>query len=690
MVHLPSNTLKKIFIILCLAIVVLLVGMSVAFYFGYRNVSVNRAYEYNQRAVRQINSNFEKMNEIVIGQIFGKFNDADIVRLMYSAEPLSSFEQQKIINKFKVELDSLPMFHSYVIYNDNRKEFYTVGTTQTAVGGIMNSLRSERLMTLRPMPYDIREETYGNNSIVFSYSLYEEYAERTSTPNGVLVLNVNVDWVFDAIRDAESADTRFMIADRQGRLIFDGENEDLFMTKINNPHIIKTIESITGYDSLSTEISNGSVITGQLLSNTDFILLCEQPVEMFQSAAEFARDYAGPITVVGLIIALIMVLLLVNVFYVFSNKKSIENVKKVFGGDKIGSDVKLSAQSGNMFGILIEASDGEMLENFDTRMLENYIVAPYEPVRLSENEIIVFVPDKNNGKRRLFLEKSYSLQQRFKQGGEPISLFVTNAYDSSDINGVYKEIQLLLKYKIIYSSGCCLTMEVIQENHEVNEYHYSYPIANKLLIALLEKDIEKAENYFDDLLAVLIKNDADNFVISLMRLALSIQNLYDETNMTQDAERRVELSEISKSILDVKRMDEVKYYFGKLFSLVVSGGEKQKGIPLAGLVVDYIHKSCTDPNMSLKLISDVYKISKSHLARVFKEAYGVSVGDYINFARLDKSIELLKNSSFSIRDIIEKTGFSNESNYYKLFKKRFGITPKEYRLTNTLTNNTKE
>jgi len=299
------------------------------------------------------------------------------------------------------------------------------------------------------------------------------------------------------------------------------------------------------------------------------------------------------------------------------------------------------------------------------------------------------VSDKNGMVRTEFLENSSDFQKEFKKAiSVPISIFVTENYNAPNLNKVFRELQVLLKHKIMYSVGCCITMKIIYENHEVNKYHYSFPIANKLLNALLVKDIVMAEMYFDELLADLIKNDADNFTISIMRLALSIQNLYDEVSFTNDATKRLELSDISKSILEFKTMNEVKEYFERIFNLVISSEEKQpqKNATIVNLVTDYINMSYEDSNLSLKSISDVFKVSQSHLGRVFKEATNTSIGDYINSVRLNKSLKLLKNSSYSVRDIIEMIGLTNESNYYKLFKKQFGITPKEYRLNDALVN----
>lgn len=56
-----------------------------------------------------------------------------------------------------------------------------------------------------------------------------------------------------------------------------------------------------------------------------------------------------------------------------------------------------------------------------------------------------------------------------------------------------------------------------------------------------------------------------------------------------------------------------------------------------------------------------------------------SIAQYIHDLRLEKVMDLLRLTNLSVRDIIFKVGYSNEANFYKLFKKQYGITPNEYR-----------
>ncbi len=62
----------------------------------------------------------------------------------------------------------------------------------------------------------------------------------------------------------------------------------------------------------------------------------------------------------------------------------------------------------------------------------------------------------------------------------------------------------------------------------------------------------------------------------------------------------------------------------------------------------------------------------------------VSIPEHINEIRMQKTVEWLESSKLSVNEIMLKVGIENESYFYKLFKKKFGITPREYVLQNVL------
>jgi len=73
--------------------------------------------------------------------------------------------------------------------------------------------------------------------------------------------------------------------------------------------------------------------------------------------------------------------------------------------------------------------------------------------------------------------------------------------------------------------------------------------------------------------------------------------------------------------------------------------------------------------------------SPNYLSRKFREAAGIGVHDYLVFIRLRNAAFELISTDDSVTDIALRCGFS-DSNYFKdVFKKKYGMTPREYRKT---------
>lgn len=62
----------------------------------------------------------------------------------------------------------------------------------------------------------------------------------------------------------------------------------------------------------------------------------------------------------------------------------------------------------------------------------------------------------------------------------------------------------------------------------------------------------------------------------------------------------------------------------------------------------------------------------------FKKLYNKSVNQYIREVRLDKAKELMESTNLNITEITYQIGINSRSYFAKLFKDRFGVTPKDY------------
>lgn len=94
--------------------------------------------------------------------------------------------------------------------------------------------------------------------------------------------------------------------------------------------------------------------------------------------------------------------------------------------------------------------------------------------------------------------------------------------------------------------------------------------------------------------------------------------------------------------------------------------------------IKYIHDRYEE-DLTIDLISNELNINKCYFCNIFKKETGLTFSNFINKFRVEKSKELLVNSSFSILDVAMSVGFNNQNYFAMAFKKELGMTPLQYR-----------
>jgi AraC-like DNA-binding protein len=96
----------------------------------------------------------------------------------------------------------------------------------------------------------------------------------------------------------------------------------------------------------------------------------------------------------------------------------------------------------------------------------------------------------------------------------------------------------------------------------------------------------------------------------------------------------------------------------------------------------YINKNLSKRVM-LDDICETIDYSKFHFIRIFDEFVGLTPHQYICDRRLYLARDLLGETDLSISDVAMRSGISFASNFYSHFKRKFKVTPKDYRETIT-------
>jgi len=313
-------------------------------------------------------------------------------------------------------------------------------------------------------------------------------------------------------------------------------------------------------------------------------------------------------------------------------------------------------------------------------------------VHIGEGQFIllIFLPEETD--EIVWEEKIRFLQHSVKQfTGFSLSAFIGGHVQGAEaLVHAYQTASTLLRYSMVYSREAILEPSLldIHENHPVI---YDEGLEERILDAVRAGNGGEAKALLDKLIEVSSRGDIESFILSMTRFSLALGKTIDILNKNRIEKIPVSMKDFYTRLASFESIDVLKSQFYEAIEKMTA----QKSLvetrhdALVESVKGYIRDHYA-AELSLKGIAVEFKLSQGYLGTVFKESAGMSVLDYINHIRLDKSAELLLQTELSIGEIMERTGFHNESSFYKLFKRRFGATPKAYRVDKEIISKSKE
>ena len=87
-------------------------------------------------------------------------------------------------------------------------------------------------------------------------------------------------------------------------------------------------------------------------------------------------------------------------------------------------------------------------------------------------------------------------------------------------------------------------------------------------------------------------------------------------------------------------------------------------------------------DLSLDTVSEILNLSPSYFSVQFKRSFGVNFLDYLTDLRIQAAKELLCDPLRSTAEVASMVGYESASYFTRIFKKKTGLTPTEYRRQN--------
>lgn len=95
------------------------------------------------------------------------------------------------------------------------------------------------------------------------------------------------------------------------------------------------------------------------------------------------------------------------------------------------------------------------------------------------------------------------------------------------------------------------------------------------------------------------------------------------------------------------------------------------------LVMQYIYQNYAE--VTLEKLSEVFNYSSSFLSKMIRRCSGKNFSKIIQECRLERGKELLGSSDIGLDEISSTIGYASASHFSRIFKKRYGVSPSDYR-----------
>ena len=324
-----------------------------------------------------------------------------------------------------------------------------------------------------------------------------------------------------------------------------------------------------------------------------------------------------------------------------------------------------------------------------TKLVEEILHSQFvgEMIEMESHKFVCILNSKNE-EYELVHKLAESLIDKILSGLKCDCTVAIGSYGRSiyDLSKSYIEAEELLKYQLLFGNGIVIDRKNFDLSYEEPN---NFDLSESILLLVTSIKTGKFKN-------------ADKKISNLLTELYLPENRYSDLKIQQgviellnkilSAVDDMELSSSSSSLFS-----NSKHLYGKLHNLkgqseyesffihilkdieenTQNGKDKRKNTNIE-MIYKILEKDYGE-NMNLNHLADLMKLNPSYISRSFKESTGISFIDYLTDLRIEKSKKMLNESDLNIKDICLKVGYWNTNYFIKVFKKKTGKTPGEYR-----------
>lgn len=250
----------------------------------------------------------------------------------------------------------------------------------------------------------------------------------------------------------------------------------------------------------------------------------------------------------------------------------------------------------------------------------------------------------------------------------------------TELNLMYQMARAATAYRFIYGMGAVVTEGEMAQRALNGE---QAPSSEELIQRLRQSDRTGFSAEYRKIVGELKKLSIQKAQDALMEIAGQMQTYRNSLQYRFEPLTKKDYEVLAGQLASYEYMDDVEEWFFRMAEeiwLILERNRQTGREDVVEKAIAYLQSNYGDPNISAQYLADKYHITLSYFSRLFHEKCGCTFPDYLAALRIERARELLlERENLSIQEICELVGYSNASYFTTSFKKKYGMTPGQFR-----------
>ncbi|MBO5069897.1 MAG: helix-turn-helix transcriptional regulator [Roseburia sp.] len=217
------------------------------------------------------------------------------------------------------------------------------------------------------------------------------------------------------------------------------------------------------------------------------------------------------------------------------------------------------------------------------------------------------------------------------------------------------------------------------KDRTLRKYVFSYECQERIVAAVRANNPDIAMVFIDEVLRNTFEDGKGAF--SEIKKCI-IYDLYATIIKIAEEKRRGQLCfPVLEELLQCGNRENMKERFGEMLKVVCDKEDTRadgSNVIRCRKIREYIEKNYSDANLNVSGIGEYFEMSPFYLSSMYKKETGDSLVTVINEVRVQKAADFLQEGK-TVAEATLMCGFTDCSAFIRVFKKKIGVTPGQYK-----------